>query len=334
MHGVLEFLHSGNARTGNVSIRVVYPGADSSWPPTRARHGGNRDAIVFELPAMKALIAIILTALFVGCAAGGIPGSGVPSSDTTFARAAVVSEPMLTCTEATHAAVNAVRTMGYTVSDVKRASAEEPGLVIGVRELGYAAANPVSSGQETMKVRVTCSDAGSSFEAVSDEGGLAQLNFSSRFSSVVKKEVATKAVRLTRPAEEARGLIVTMEPTRPSDALAIFGDDLSVGGVTPVKIAINNRSDRRYSFSAEQVTLVTTQGKREKAISADTVASKAGSTAELATKLRKQTIAEGEIAPGESRSGYLYFRASTYRNARVTLTDIESEEPEGFSIGF
>jgi hypothetical protein len=170
---------------------------------------------------------------------------------------------MLTCTEATHSAVQAVRVMGYTVSDVKRATAEEPGLVVGMRERGYAAANPVSGGQDTMQVRVTCSDSGSSFEAVSNEGGLAQLNFSTRFASVVKKEVATKSVRQTRPAEEARGLIVTMEPVRPGDALAVFGDDLPGGGVTPVKVQINNKSDRRYSFEADRVTLVTTQEARE-----------------------------------------------------------------------
>ena len=40
------------------------------------------------------------------------------------------------------------------------------------------------------------------------------------------------------------------------------------------------------------------------------------------------------IGAGATRGGYLYFRATTYRNARVTLIDIESEEPEGFSIGF
>lgn len=281
---------------------------------------------------MRAVVAIVFACLVSGCAAG-IPGTGVPSSDTTFSRAARVSESLVTCNEATHAAVHAVRTMGYTVTDVKRATAEEPGLVVGARELGFAAANPVSGGQETMKVRVTCSDAGSSFEAVSDEGGLGQLNFPTRFASVIKKEVATKAVRQTRPAEEARGLIVTMEPVRSGDALSAFGEDLPGGGVTPIKVEINNRSDRRYAFEGERVTLVTTQGKREKSMSPAAAAAKAGG-GDLVAKLRDQAIVEGEIAPGESRHGYMYFPASTYRSARVVLTDIESEEPEGFSIGF
>jgi hypothetical protein len=274
--------------------------------------------------------------LGIGCAAGGIPGSGVPSSDTTFSRAARVSESMVTCAEATHSAVQAVRTMGYTVTDVKRATAGEPGIVVGVRELGFAAANPVAAGKYTMKVRVTCSDAGSSFEAVSDEGGLSQLSFPSRFSSVVKKEISTKAVRQTRPAEEARGLIVTMEPARPAESIGVFGVDLPGAGVTPVKVEINNRSDRRYTFEGSRVTLVTTQGKREKALAPSAAASKAaqGGLEKLTDTLREKAITEGEIAAGAARSGYLYFRASTYRRARVVLIDIESEEPEGFSIGF
>lgn len=226
--------------------------------------------------------------------------------------------------------------MGYTVTDVKRATAGEPGLVVGVRELGFAAADPVAAGQNTMKVRVTCSDAGSSFEAISDEGGLSQLSFPSRFSSVVDKEISTKTVRQTRPAEEARGLIVKMEPARPTDSIQVFGVDLPSAGVTPVKVEINNRSDRRYTFEGKRVTLVTTQGKREKALAPAAAASKAaqGGLDGLTEKLRDKAIAEGEVTAGAARSGYLYFRASTYRRARVVLTDIESEEPEGFSIGF
>jgi hypothetical protein len=290
---------------------------------------------MFESPVMRRAVLAAFMFVVAGCTAGGIPGSGVPSSDTTFSGATRVSEPMVTCTEATHSAIQAVRTMGYTVTEVKRASAEEPGLVVGTRELGFAAANPVSAGHNTMKVRVTCTDSGSSFEAVSDEGGLAQLNFGSRFASTVKKDIATKKVRQTRPAEEARGLIVNMQPVRPSDALEVFGEDLPGIGVTAVKVEIHNRSDRRYGFESDRVTLVTTQGKREKPISPDAAASKTGQGGSgLGDKLRDGAIAEGEIAAGESRTGYLYFRASTYRNARVTLVDIESEEPEGFSIGF
>ena len=270
--------------------------------------------------------------LLAGCSTG-VPGSGAPSSDTTFSRAARVSEPMLSCAEATNSAIQAVRTMGYTVTEVKRASPEQPGLVIGTRELGFAAADPVSHGHNTMQVRVTCSDSGSSFEAVSDEEGLSSFNFPSRFSSIVKKDVSTKKVRTTRPAEEARGLIVNMEPARADAAVSAFGADLPGAGVIPVRIDINNRSDRRYDFAQDQVTMVTTQGKREKPLSPEAAAKLAGS-AELAAKMREKAVAEGEIAPGATRGGYLYFRASTYGSARVMLMDIESEEPEGFSISF
>jgi hypothetical protein len=282
---------------------------------------------------MKHVLAVVGALALAGCSGGlAVPGSGVPSSDTTFARAARVAEPMVTCAEATQSAVDAVRRLGYTVTDVKRATAEEPGLVLGVRELGFTAANPVAGGQNTIKVRVTCSDAGSSFEAVSDEGGLAQLNFPSRFSSILKKEVSTKRQRQTRPAEPARGLVLTMEPQRSAEAMAEFGVDLPAAGVTPVKLEINNRSDRSYAFDSSQVTLVTTQGRREKSMSIDAVVAKLAG--EQVARLRARVIADGEIAPGALRGGYLFFPASTYRRARVVLMDIESDEPEGFSIAF
>jgi hypothetical protein len=242
---------------------------------------------------------------------------------------------MLTCAEATNAAVQTVRTMGYTIKEVKRASADAPGLVIGEREKGFAAANPVSGGHDTMKVRVTCSDSGSSFEAVSDEGGLAQLNFPTRFSSTIKKEVSTKTVRLTKPAEEARGLIVKVQPVRPAESMGAFGIDLPGAGVTPVQVEINNRSDRRYSLEWDRVTLVTTQGKREKALTPEEAARAAsGGTSGLGAQLREKALVEGEVGAGEVRDGYMYFRASTYRRARVVLIDVESGEPEGVSIGF
>lgn len=274
----------------------------------------------------------VLLVLLAGCSTGAL-GPGAPSGDATFSRAARVSEPMLSCSEATNSAIQAVRTMGYTVTEVKRATPEQPGLVVGTKEMGFAAADPVSRGHNTMQVRVTCSDSGSSFEAVSDEEGLSSFSFSSRFSSIVKKDITTKKVRTTPPAEEPRGLIVNMEPARSDAAVSAFGADLPGAGITPVRIDINNRSDRRYDFANDQVTLVTTQGKREKPLSLEAAAKLAGS-AEIAAKMREKAVAEGEIAPGAKRGGYLYFRASTYGSARVMLMDIESEEPEGFSIGF
>jgi hypothetical protein len=50
--------------------------------------------------------------------------------------------------------------------------------------------------------------------------------------------------------------------------------------------------------------------------------------------LRPQTIADADLLPGGTLTGYLYFNASTYRRARVVLTDLDDGEPEGFSIEF
>lgn len=287
------------------------------------------------MTAMKRILTLlVLLAAPSGCVAPrGVAGPALPASDGTFARAARVTEPMLTCTEAMHAAVDAVRRMGYTVTQVERATAEQAGMVIGVRDLGFAAGNPVSGGQSTVKVRVSCSDAGSSFEAVSDEGGLGQLSFGSRFSSVVRKEVASKKTQRSRPPEEARGLVLTVQPQRSAESMAAFGVDLPAAGVTPVKVEIDNRSDRRYAFDASRVVLVTTQGKREKAMSAQAVAGKVGG-AEVAARLVGAALVQAEVGPGAKASGYLFFPASSYRNARVILKDIDSDEPEGFSISF
>jgi hypothetical protein len=252
-------------------------------------------------------------------------------------RPARVSEPMLTCSAATNAAREAIVRMGYTLTDVQTARADTPGRIVGTKDSGWSPADPQGGTVNTVTVTIRCTDAGSEFEAVTDEGFTTQIGFPQRFASTLKAEVAQKRVRPTLDQEEQRGLAITVEPLRGTTAQQEFGTDLPAAGVTPVKVAINNRSRQRYDFRRSEVELMTVQGGRESALPVSAVTSSVGTARDAAViqqNIREKELHDGEIAPGATLSGYLYFKAAAYRRARVVLTDIENDEPEGFSVEF
>jgi hypothetical protein len=253
-----------------------------------------------------------------------------------FGRPVRVHEPMLTCSAAVRAAREAVMRMGYTVGTVEPPSAGIPGKVTGTRDTGFSAADPEGGTIRTMIVTITCSDAGSDFEAVTDESFPNQLGFPQRFASTLKVEAGQKRTQPKLQTEEPRGLVVKVEPQRGTPVQNAFGADLPAAGVTPVRVEIINRTDRRYAFSHDDVELLTVQGTRTAPLPLSQVTQQlaAAPGSPLALRLQERELGSGAIEPGATLEGYLYFQAAAYRRARVTLTDIEADEPEGLSVEF
>jgi hypothetical protein len=278
-------------------------------------------------------LGLLLSVLLCGCASQRVGEKPSP----WIVRPAHVNEPMLTCAQATRAAREALMQMGYTISAVESAKPDAPGKVVAKKETGWAAATPEASSVNTVTVTVRCSDTGSEFDAVTDEGIGTQLTFGQRFAAALKERANRKVIQPRATDEPPRGLILQVEPQRGSAARAAFGLDLPAAGVTPVRIDIRNRSPRRYGFRRERVELVTQEGSRARALSAAAAAKRvapAGQEATVEAQLRERLIADAEVSPGSSLSGYLYFDAAAYSRARVVLTDIDSDEPEGFSVEF
>jgi len=280
------------------------------------------------------VVAALLVLLATGCstsAGGAKPGT------PWFVRPAHVSEPMLTCAQATRAAREALTRMGYAVGAVEAAKPGVPGKVVGKVDTGWTPANPESGDAHQVVVTIQCSDRGSEFDAVTDEGFTTQLTFARRFSNALKENADRKVVQPRLSDEPPPGLELKVEPLRGSASESAFGLDLPGAGVTPVKVDIVNRSPRRYRFRRANVRLVTEEGTRAKPLTPAAAAQRAvkvGDAGEAAVLLQQKTIADGEIPPGGSLGGYLYFNAAAYRRARVVLTDVASDEPEGFSVEF
>jgi hypothetical protein len=266
-----------------------------------------------------------------GCAATTPGQPPAPASGTR------VSESMLTCSEATRAARQALMRLGYSITRVTPAKAGAPGTVVATRDTGWSPASPEPGTVHTATVTITCSDSGAEFIAGTDEGFIERMSFPQRFTAAVQAAVGRKTAQPKATNEEPRGLLVSVEPQRGTAAQHEFGADLPAAGITPVKIEIKNRSDRRYDFKSSDVELLTEEGSHVEPLSlADAVACLGSSPDAAAARQRmsQKELQDRDIPPGLSLDGYLYFKAAAYRRARVVLTDVESDEAEGFSVEF
>jgi hypothetical protein len=235
------------------------------------------------------------------------------------ARYVRVAEKGLTCMEAHHVAIDAVRRMGYTITEATKATPGSPGTIIASRAVGTTA--------QGLLVRVFCTSQGAEVQATTDQGGLVQLSFSTDFQRNFQAAAATK-VPPRRATESGVDVLVTPE----RGAAGNVDVDVSHLGVLPVSVRITNHTTRAYGFRAAGVVLQTIDGERVAPLAVTEIAKQLD--ADAAAALRQKVVADGTIAPNETLTGVLLFSYKAYVRARVELIDRESNESEGFSIEF
>ncbi len=236
------------------------------------------------------------------------------------------------CTEAVRVARGTLVRMGYTIGETELPKPGRPGNISG-RKAGAWSPGAGEAGEPyDVQVRITCSDRGAEFDAVTREPLTSRLSFRHDFPAALE-QVASRRVVQPRVDDAPRpGLQISLRPLRGSEASGEFGVDLAALGITPVRVEIANRTGRAYAFRPDGVRLVTQEGQRTKALPLPGPA--AGLDAEHRRRLRDALIAEGEVAPGATLKGYLYFPAVAYRRATLIFTDRESGEEEGFRVEF
>ncbi len=235
------------------------------------------------------------------------------------------------CTEAARVAKGALLRLGYSPEVVAAPKAGVPGTIVGHKHSGWSTATPEPGDQYTATVAITCSNQGAEFDAATDEPFPAALTFKSDFATAIQTVASRRVTRPRLKDHPETGLVISVEPLRGADAAAEFGADLTASGITPVRLRIDNRSDRTYAFTAVGVQLVTQEGERVEGLADD---SATPLSADLQAAMRKKRIADAPIAPRGVLSGFLYFPASAYRRATLVLVDQETEEEEGFSVEF
>ncbi len=278
------------------------------------------------LPAL-AVAGLVLA----GCAATEETNGGGPT-DADHVVAAHAEEPGMPCSQATRVARQTLVKMGYTIATVETAKPDTPGKVVGHKTSGWSAGTPEPGKDATVFIRIKCSDKGADFDAVTNEGFFARIGFRQDFATAITAAAREKTRSPSTDQRAQQGLIIEVEPQRSHEAVAQFGVDLPRAGITPVQLRLQNKTQRTYAFAVDNVRLVTQEGTRVASLPVAEATSKAG--AGVGATLEEKVITDGELAPGATRAGFLYFPSSAYRRATITLIDRESEETEGFSVEF
>lgn len=283
-------------------------------------------------------VALMRASVLVLVACGSIrppDGAGQNNGGRAAARlrpVATVTERDLPCTQATAIARQALIKLGYTIDSVEDAKPGVPGRVLGIRDTGWTPRIAESGSIYTAAVEVRCSDAGATFEVLSDEGFTRRIGLRRDFPPAVAALLERKVKRPRAKREPERGLLITVEPQRGREAGAEFGADLPAFGVTPVRLKIENRTARTYGFEQAQVKLLTQEGRLVEPLRDEEIENRVG--APLQAQLAARRITDGDLNPGATLQGFVYFPAAAYRRATVIMLDRENDEPEGFSVEF
>jgi hypothetical protein len=276
--------------------------------------------ILCDIPRTVQRYLALALLFLAGCAA---------SAGLTSSRATIKGMP---CSEAARVARGALLRLGYDGDVVTAANPGTPGKVVGYKAGGYDYVTNAATKTYTATVTLTCSNAGATLDAVTDEPLPGSLTFKGDFANMAD---AVAARRIQRPQLASRpptGMVITIEPLRGSEARSALGVDLPADGITPVRLTIDNRTDRTYAFAARRVRLESQEGERTAPLTAAEVGKRAGDAGQQAAS--EHAIADAVIAPHAVIKGFLYAPASAYRRATVVLIDQETEEEEGFSVEF
>lgn len=247
------------------------------------------------------------------CAAALLLGSGCAG------RYVRMEQKGMTCTQALQSATGAIQKMGYTITGTAPPAPGNPGMVTGERVL---AANV-----HRILVQVFCTSLGAEV-AASVEGGLIDhLNFQSDFRAAFN-EVAQARPPIRKIASVGVDVLVIPDRVTGND----LGIDFSGTGVLPVKVQIANNTTRSYRFESADLVLQQADGQRVHPFTLTELAARV--SLPVADTGRLPSLQGGILAPQQTVSGYLYYPFGGYVRARFSLTDLESEETEGFWIEF
>ena len=225
--------------------------------------------------------------------------------------------PGLSCERATRVAYRTLLTLGYTMTDVSVASPERAGSVTGTR------AEPDGS-TKTARVVITCDGKGAVLRPVED-AVLPNYEFSRAFGYSFKVLVQRPDVEDPRAA---MGLQVLVHALTAQEATLDLGGVPVTAGVA-VRVTVRNNTDRAVSLDPSRLELVSAGGDATGPLTGPALEATLAS-GPAGDRVRSELLGPRRVAPHSTLGGYLVFPSGTYREARVTIEDVETGEGEGF----
>ncbi|HYB98303.1 MAG TPA: hypothetical protein VEC57_04135 [Candidatus Limnocylindrales bacterium] len=169
-------------------------------------------------------------------------------------------------------------------------------------------------------------------------------------SAAAPARPAVRTAAASAPEQEpaGAGMTVRLEPQRGFSTVLDFDADLASAGILPIRVSIRNGTARSYTFDPKDI-VVRVRGSRTSAdpLSAADAAARLsaaagaggkqtniGNVASATKIMTEKALAGARLGPGASTAGYVYYPVGDYDRAKVTMTDVETGELEGFSVEF
>jgi hypothetical protein len=229
-----------------------------------------------------------------------------------------VDRPGLPCDRAARVARQTLVTLGYQITELSEPSVQQAGAVGGRKTM------PDGSSRAG-RVLIRCSAQGAVLQPV-EEGFAPSYEFSRAFGYSFKSLVQRPEVETPW---KSTGLQVLVQALDPFEQRLDLGAVATVGDAVPVRVTVRNDTDRKVRLNVPRLSLVDTQGGSKEPLAA---AALAGALAQNSAgeRVRAELFAMTPIAARETRIGFVVFPAGSYREARVSIEDVETEESEGF----
>ena len=228
--------------------------------------------------------------------------------------------PGLSCERATRVTYRTLVALGYKVTEVVPATPERAGVVSGTK--------PGPEGSTlTGRVVITCDAEGAVLKPVEDSL-VPNYDFSRGFGYSFKEMVK-------RPDVEepwaGRGLEVRVHALSPQEATLDLGGVATVAGAVPVRVTVRNNTARAVSIDPARIDLAPA-GASASGPLAGRELERALAPGAAGDRVRTRPLRAGRVAAHTTATGYLVYPPGAYREARVSIEDVETGESEGFVI--
>ena len=229
-----------------------------------------------------------------------------------------VERPGLPCDRATRVARRTMLELGYTVTVLVPAAPDHPGGITGTKTLADGTT-------VTGRVRIHCDANGARLQPV-EEALVPTYDFSRAFDYSFKSLVEMPDFEAPRAA---RGLEVLVHVVRPDEALLDLGGVPVGPDAVLVRVTIRNNTERAVSVDPARLDLVPGDAPAAGPLAGAALAA-AMTPGPAADRVRAERLMAQRVRPHTTVRGYLVYPRAQYREARVSIEDVETEESEGF----
>ena len=229
-----------------------------------------------------------------------------------------VQRPGLDCQRAVRVVRRTLIEMGYTITDMVEPKGASSGFVSGTKR--------TADGKTTKgSVRISCSGTGAQVQPIEDSV-VPSFEFSRGFDYSFTSLVQRPDVENPRVAS---GVQVLVQVVDMYEARLDFGGEAVSRGDVLVRLTVRNATDRAVAVDRDRLTLITADGTSAQAL--DGPALDAAVVGPGAARVRQELLGtQLKVPAGMTAFRFLVYPSGSYREARLSVEDVETGESDGF----